>query len=71
MYLVIRRQVHYILWAIKTISDVLYLPTTSNLPPVLVEIQNKVNEGFIKRAIKYSLSLEEEYGVSYLTILFS
>lgn len=27
-------------WANKTISDVLYLPTTSNLPPVLVEIQN-------------------------------
>ncbi|GAA5799251.1 hypothetical protein HPULCUR_004661 [Helicostylum pulchrum] len=58
-------------WANKTISDVLYLPTTSNLPPVLVEIQNKVNEDFIRRAIKYCLSLGEEYGVQPIMLVFS
>jgi hypothetical protein len=57
-------------WANKTISDVLYLPTTSNLPPVLVEIQNKVNEDFIRRAIKSCLSLEKEYGVQPIILIF-
>lgn len=67
---------HYILWAAvnganKTVSDVLYLPTTSDLPPVLVEIQNKVNEDFIGRAIKYCISLKEEYGVQPIMLIFS
>ena len=34
-------------WANKTVSDVLYLPTISDLPPALLKIQNKVNEDFI------------------------
>jgi hypothetical protein len=34
-------------WANKAVSDVLYLPIASNPPPVIVEIQNKVNEDFI------------------------
>lgn len=58
-------------WVNKTISDVLYLPITSNLPPVLAEIQNKVSEHFIRRAIKHYLSLEEEYGVQPIMLVFS
>jgi hypothetical protein len=58
-------------WTNKTISDVLYLPTTSAFPPVLVEIQNKVNENFIGRAIKYCISLKEEYGVLPIMLIFS
>lgn len=58
-------------WANKTVSDVLYLPTTPAFPPVLVEIRNKVTEDFIGRAIKYCISLKEEYGVLPIMLIFS
>lgn len=59
-------------WANKTVSDVLYLPLTpSTFPPILVEIQNKVDENFIGRAIKYCISLKEEYGVLPIMLIFS
>lgn len=55
----------------KTVSDLLYLPIASNLLPIIVEIQNKVNKDFIERAIKYCISLKEEYGVQPLMLIFS
>ncbi|KAI8646326.1 hypothetical protein BD408DRAFT_360107 [Parasitella parasitica] len=55
----------------KAVSNVLYLPTNPDLPPVLVEIQNKVNEDFIAQAIKYCISLKEEYGVQPIMLIFS
>jgi hypothetical protein len=58
-------------WTNKTISDVVYLPKTQAVPPILIEIQQKVDEHFLGRAIKYCLSLKEEYGVLPLMLIIS
>ncbi|KAI8047340.1 hypothetical protein BDF21DRAFT_352390, partial [Thamnidium elegans] len=58
-------------WVNKTISDVVYLPKIQSVPPVLIEIQQKVNEDFLSRVIKYCLSLKEEHGVLPVMLIIS
>lgn len=44
-------------------TDTVYLPNTKptdNLPPVLVEIQQKVNQVFVLRTIRYCIDIFEE-----------
>ncbi|KAG2196497.1 hypothetical protein INT47_012791 [Mucor saturninus] len=49
-------------WPSKCISDVVYIPRLPQLPPVLIEIQCKMDEDFTRRLINYSLQLKQEYG---------
>ena len=49
-----------------TQSDILYIPNvkpTEDLPPILIEVQRKVDPRFMSRAIKYCASVFEEHGV--------
>ncbi|KAI8147180.1 hypothetical protein BJV82DRAFT_598083 [Fennellomyces sp. T-0311] len=50
-------------WADGTRSDVVLEPKSNvlNLPPIIVEIQHRVSEDFIKRTIGYSLQAFKRY----------
>lgn len=43
-------------WPNRTKSDVMYLPNSKNLPPILLEIQYTVDSDFLLRLISYSVS---------------
>jgi hypothetical protein len=58
-------------WVNKTVSEVVYLPKIQDVAPILIEIQYKVDEDFINRAIKHCLSMKEECGVLPLMLIIS
>ncbi|KAI8378077.1 uncharacterized protein BYT42DRAFT_572664 [Radiomyces spectabilis] len=52
-------------WSDSLKSDVVYAPLDhyrTSLPPVLIEIQNGINESFLARLIKYAVNIYEIYG---------
>jgi hypothetical protein len=58
-------------WLNKSVSDVLYVPKTENLAPILIEVQHDVNEDFISRAISYCLSVKKDYGQSPILLIIA
>lgn len=55
-------------------THVLYLPhctPTNDLPPVIVEIQQKANHPFIARAIRYCLEVFEETHILPILVVFN
>lgn len=47
----------------KSACDVLYLPKValSEYPPIIIEVQKKVNEKYMSRATRYSILVYEKY----------
>lgn len=55
-------------------TDVIYLPhstQTNELPPVIVEIQQKVNHSSMARAIRYCLDIFEETAIVPVLVVFN
>ncbi|CAO3575976.1 unnamed protein product [Absidia cylindrospora] len=55
-------------------TDTLYMPNTKvteDLPPIIVEVQQKVNHMFISRAIHYCLNVFEETKVLPILVVFN
>ncbi|KAI8338225.1 hypothetical protein BC941DRAFT_34850 [Chlamydoabsidia padenii] len=48
-------------WCNGSQSDVVYLPESSALPPILIEIQHTVNNAFLRRLMTYALSSIRQY----------
>lgn len=55
-------------------TDILYLPNckpTNDLPPVIVEIQQKVDHLFLARAMRYCLDVFEETHIVPILVVFN
>jgi hypothetical protein len=56
------------------ISDVIYAPIIENnadIPPVIIEVQNKVDANFMSRAISYCTSVYQQYKVYPVFLVIS
>ncbi|RCH88251.1 hypothetical protein CU098_009168 [Rhizopus stolonifer] len=59
-------------WANGTKSDIVYTAsvTSSELPPVLIEVQHTINLDFIDRLLGYSLFAKKEYKAKPIVVVF-
>lgn len=59
-------------WINGTGSDVLFTcdENDSSLPPVLIEVQHVVDDNFMRRLLGYCISLEKQYGVLPIVLIF-
>lgn len=60
-------------WADGKRSDVLYVPrneVTRDLPPVLIEVQNQVDQRFMLRLINYCANVYDRYEVLPVVLVF-
>ncbi|KAG2197611.1 hypothetical protein INT47_006674 [Mucor saturninus] len=59
-------------WSDETKSDILYVPTEANndQPPILIEIQNSVNQAFMIRLIQYCTRVYERFQVFPVVLVF-
>lgn len=58
-------------WPNGTRSDVLYATENSEMPPVLVEVQNVVDEKFIHRVVRYCEEVFCKYGTPPVVIIIA
>lgn len=60
-------------WADDKRSDAIYIPrneVTGDLPPILVEVQNHVDQRFMLRLINYCVNVYERYEVLPVVLVF-
>lgn len=58
-------------WSNKSISDVVYLALTDDLPPIIIEIQHTVDVDFYLRLISYGVSAARQYNTPPILITFA
>ncbi|KAI9494230.1 hypothetical protein BDB00DRAFT_787278 [Zychaea mexicana] len=60
-------------WPDRTRCDVLYVPklaVQSSLPPVLIEVQQIVNNDFLRRAFRYAMNIIDKYDMRPVLLIF-
>jgi hypothetical protein len=60
-------------WTDDTRSDALYIPkteVTDDLPPILIEVQNRVDQPFMTRLIHYCTLVYERYEILPVVLVF-